>query len=55
MATISFDRKMCVPEDKVDRFIEILEKPAKPMDVIPNIEDQMKEGQRLLKEYLLRR
>lgn len=50
MATISFDRKMYIPKSEMEHFLKIIQTPAKPIKTIPNIEENMKEGERLLRK-----
>ena len=55
MATISFDRELRIPKEDLDRFLEAIEKPSKPINDIPDIEEKLKEGERSLRKYLLSR
>ncbi|MGP1575231.1 hypothetical protein [Selenomonas sp.] len=55
MATVSFDRKMCISKNEVNHFLKIINEPAKRVKTIPNIEEKMKESEKLLEKCFLHR
>ena len=55
MATVSFDRTLCISKNEVNHFLEIINEPAKRVKTIPNIEEKMKESEKLLEKCFLHR
>lgn len=55
MATISFDREIRLKPEDMDRFLDVLEKQEKRGDHrhYIDIDDELKESERLLDEYFL--
>nr|DAK26763.1 MAG TPA: hypothetical protein [Caudoviricetes sp.] len=49
MATASFDRKMFIPKEEMNHFLEIITEAAKSIKTIPDIEKTLRKNERILK------
>ena len=55
MATVSFDRKMCISKNEVNHFLKIINEPAKRVKTIPIIVEKIYGVGELLEKCFLRR
>lgn len=52
MATISFDRRMCIQEKDMDQFINVVSAPSRPAPTL-NVEEELEKGRKAV-QYAFR-